>query len=393
MNVPETAYGMRIDKVADVKLVSDFKIEFLDRSTAQVASIHANKSNQVGIKLSLNIFIGDDNKQPANITEKELLHCLSLYDVASDKELLFKSHDDSGLSYTNDKNSYSKAVDYSGLQVYQGNDPTAEELKYTHSIVFYVMANDFKTFDIYARLSNLNVNVYPESYVDTSGNIKDFPKVTLAINAIIAIDYSDKNMWQMPTEDKHWIDTDQMPIKWLAMSSGTDYASCSYASSLIESAKYHTDNRYEIVDFKVTGESVPSMSGQCSALIGWTGSSNYDIYGCWVEPKLTAPGAQTRAIGYEGHNVINTSGHLGVSTSYWIDTTNNEFISNQYLNGCDKKGITIYFFNIKVHVGDAYKSYWDDEIYKASVTVTDAFGNSGVVDICFENENYKYYIS
>ncbi|EIC83165.1 hypothetical protein [Serratia sp. M24T3] len=103
MNVPETAYGMRIDKMSDVKFVSDFKIEFLDRTNAQVASIHANKSNQVGIKLSLNIFIGDDNKQPANITEKELLHCLSLYDVASDKELLFKSHDDSGLSYTNDK--------------------------------------------------------------------------------------------------------------------------------------------------------------------------------------------------------------------------------------------------------------------------------------------------
>ncbi|WP_369788667.1 hypothetical protein [Rouxiella sp. WC2420] len=62
MDDQKTLFGSKVHSISDVTFVSDFKIEFLDRTAAQVATIHANKQNQVGVKISLNMFVGDSNK-------------------------------------------------------------------------------------------------------------------------------------------------------------------------------------------------------------------------------------------------------------------------------------------------------------------------------------------
>ncbi|EIC83167.1 hypothetical protein [Serratia sp. M24T3] len=390
MDDQKTMFGLKVHSISDVTFVSDFKIEFLDRTAAQVATIHANKQNQVGVKISLNMFVGDSNKEPANLAPEELLHCLCLYDVASGKELLFKAYDNSSLSYTDVKTKYCKAVNYTDSHVYQESIPYTEKARYTHTMTFYVWANDFNNFDIYARLSHLSKDFYPDTYVDTSGDVKNFPKVILAINAIQAIYYSDKSLWEVPT-NLNWIDHSWLDFHWDSGSTGTSNAPCTYAPMLIRSQKYISDPRYELVDFKVKGETSKKPEGECSAWIGWKGK-RYDTYGWWVEPVVRTPDPSADAIGTDYPIRLTTNNWTGINTWYTSRPKGEQLIKSSQLKGKDARGITLYVYNIQLRETDLVKRGWSDNINNAYVTVTDAFGNSGEVVIAFHDTGYTPYI-
>lgn len=93
--------------------------------------------------------------------------------------------------------------------------------------------------------------------------------------------FSDKSLWEVPT-NLNWIDHNSLDFHWDSGSTRTSIAPCTYAPMLIRSQKYISDSRYELVDFKVKGETsknlranaVPGLVGKGKAMILTVGGLN-----------------------------------------------------------------------------------------------------------------------